>query len=384
MNLSEVKPMKAAIIGCGSISDIFFKNFTERFKIIDLVCCASKGMKSAHNKAAQYGIKACTVEEIMVNPEIELVINVTPAEAHFDIIKSALEAGKHVWTEKEITTSHEKSQELYDLAREKGLWLGSEPDHFLGASWQTAREQIDAGIIGDVTSAFVSVSENMNGVADKLRFINEPAGGIGFDFGIYSVTQLVALFGPAKSVSGVMKTMNPTRRHCDVHNPQFGEEYTYINEDFVAGNITFESGVVATLHFNGNSIMEAPSSFMIYGSMGVLSMPRGAEFSGEITMFRMGNFEPTKVLPVYPFDHDSRGVGAAEMAWAIRTGREPRASAQLGIHCQEILEGMKISGETGRVYEMKSTCNVPKPLPKGYRGAIPLFSYDEEGALVLE
>ena len=137
-------------------------------------------------------------------------------------------------------------------------------------------------------------------------------------------------------------------------------EYTYINEDFVAGNITFESGVVATLHFNGNSIMEAPSSFMIYGSMGVLSMPRGAEFSGEITMFRMGNFEPTKVLPVYPFDHDSRGVGAAEMAWSIRVGREPRASAQLGIHCQEILEGLKISGETEQVYYLKSTCTVPK------------------------
>lgn len=384
MNLSEVKPMKAAIIGCGSISDIFFKNFTQRFKIIDLVCCASKGMKSAQSKAEQYGIKACTVDEIMDNPEIELVVNITPAEQHYSIIKRALESGKHVWTEKEISDTSEHSKELYDLAREKGLWLGSEPDHFLGASWQTAREQIDAGIIGDVTSAFVSVSENMNGVADKLRFINEPAGGIGFDFGIYSVTQLVALFGPAKSVCGVMKTMNPTRRHCDVHHPQFGEEYTYINEDFAAGNITFESGVIATLHFNGNSIMEAPSSFMIYGSAGVLSMPRGAEFSGEMTMFRMGNFEPTKVLPVYPFDHDSRGVGAAEMAWAIRTGREPRAAAQLGIHCQEILEGLKISGETGKVYELKSTCTVPKPLPKGYRGMIPLFSYDEEGALVLD
>ena len=177
--MRQIPAVKTAIVGCGAISDIFFKNFTERFEILNLVSCCSRGRASAEKKANQYGIQASTLEEILADPEIELIVNLTPPGEHYETIKRAFEAGKHVWTEKTITTDFELTKELVSLAQEKNLLFGSEPDHFLGSAWQCAREYLDGGIIGDVTSAVVSVSQNYGVTADRIRFATEPGGGPG-------------------------------------------------------------------------------------------------------------------------------------------------------------------------------------------------------------
>ena len=380
----EKKPVKTAIVGCGSISDIFFQNFKDRFEIIDLVKCCSKGRKSAEAKAQQYGIEASTYEEILADPQIELIVNVTPATQHYSIIKAALEAGKHVYSEKVITPDYRQTRELLELARSKGLLFGSEPDHFLGSAWQCARELIDAGLIGEVTSIDVALSQNISTVAEHLRFVNEPGGGIGFDYGIYTITQLVALLGPAAEVCGIMITQQPDRVYKNIASPGFGDSYTYINENISAATILFRNNAVASIHMNGNSLLEAPASFTIYGTLGVLSMPQGSTFSGDIKLYRAGSFEPTAVLPCHGFDHDSRGVGAAELAWALRLGRTPRADASLGLHCQEIIQGIKTSFETRQFYKLTTECSRPAPLPKGFRklmGPPPWFYFAEEGSL---
>ena len=175
---------------------------------------------------------------------------------HFDVIKAALEAGKHVYTEKVITPDYHLTQELIDLAQEKGLLLCSEPDHFMGSSWQCAREYIDAGIIGNVTSMAATVSQNIGAIADRLRFINEPAGGVAYDFGIYLITQMVSLLGPAKEVCGILATQVSERVHQNVANPDFGNGYTFQNEDMAAAVIRFANGAVAVIHLNGNSIFD--------------------------------------------------------------------------------------------------------------------------------
>ena len=374
--MNSIEPVKTAIVGCGGISDIYFKNFTERFQIIDLVCCCSRGRASAEKKAAQYGIQASTLEEILNDPEIELIVNLTPPGEHYATIKSALEAGKHVYTEKVITP------ELLALAREKGLMFGCEPDHFLGSAWQCAREYIDGGIIGDVSSAVVSVSQNYGVTADRIRFATQKAGGLGYDFGIYLVAQLVALFGPAKEVSGMMLTQRAERVHGDLNHPDFGKTYTYPNEDLATASILFENGAVAVIHINGNSILEGPSTFLVYGTEGVLSLPLAANFSGDMLIYRPGSFAPVPVLPAHGFDHDSRGVGAADLAWALRLGRNPRADAALGLHCFEILHGIDRSFQTRQFYRMTTTCERPAPIPKGHRG-LPGFCFPEESSLVL-
>lgn len=380
--MNGIKPVKTAIVGCGGISDIFFKNFTERFEIIDLVKCCSRGKASADKKAQQYGIESSTLDEILRDGEIELIANLTPPGEHYATIKAALEAGKHVWTEKTVTTDVEQTKELVALAKEKGLYFGCEPDHFLGSAWQCAREYIDGGILGDVTSAVISVSQNYGVTADRIRFATQKGGGPGYDFGIYLVTQLVALLGPAREVSGVMLTQRPERVHGDLKHPDFGERYPYPNEDLATASILFESGAVAVIHINGNSILEGPAPFLLYGTAGVLSLPLSATFSGDMQLYRPGSFAPVSVLPAHGFDHDSRGVGAAELAWALRLGRTPRADAALGLHCQEILHGIEQSFKTRQFYQMTTRVERPAPLPKGTRG-LPGFCFPEESSLVL-
>lgn len=377
----NVKPVKTAIIGCGDISDIYFENLIHRFSIIDLVKCASKGGASAQVKSEKYGIQKSTVEDIMADPEIELIVNLTPAPAHYTLIHQALQSGKHVYTEKVITPESENAKELIELAKSKNLYLCSAPDHFLGSAWQHARDMIDRGMLGTITSVYACVSQDMNVFADRLAFINEPAGGIGFDFGIYLITEMVGLLGPVKGVCGIVETMCPNRIHKQITHPHFGESYTYVNEDMMMGSLKFASGAIGTIHLNGNSILSAPPQFLIYGTEGVLSLPNPGLFSGEMKFFRPGSFEPIDQISAFGFPHNSRGVGVAEMAWALRQNRTARADAQLGSHCLEVLQGLQISSQTRQFYTLQSSCTRPEPLESGYRG-MQTFAFDEEGAIV--
>ena len=129
--------MKTAVVGCGAISDIYLQNMINRFQNIEVVACCAKHFENAKKKAEKYGIKACTYEEILQNTSIEMVVVLTPASTHYELIKQALMAGKHVYTEKTMTVTLEEAKELISLANEKGLYLGSAPDTFLGAALQT-------------------------------------------------------------------------------------------------------------------------------------------------------------------------------------------------------------------------------------------------------
>ena len=379
--LKDTKPVKTAVIGCGDISDIYFQNMIRRFKILDVVKCCSRKGASAEAKAKQYGIEKSTMADILADPEIELIVNLTPAPQHSSIIRAALEAGKHIYTEKVITPDINETKALVALAESKNLYLCCAPDHFLGSAWQCAREIIDSGFIGEVTSVFASIGQNMGSIAERLGFVNEPAGGIGFDFGIYLTTEMVALLGPATEVCGIAQTRFPDRVHRDISHREFGCAYRYNNEDTMIGSIQFANGATGAIHLNGNTIMAAPPLFMIYGTEGILSLPNPGLFSGDVILYRPGSFEPVAQVPAHGFDHNSRGVGVAEMAWAIRQNRPARAAAALGLHCQEILQGIVTSWENHQYYQMTTTCGRPPVLPKGYQG-MESFSFSEEGALV--
>ena len=381
MNIRDMKPVKVAVVGCGRISDIYFENLTKRFKIIQIVKCCSATGTSAERKAKQYGITSCTFEEILADPEIEIVVNLTPTPEHKEIIRRSLEAGKHVYTEKVITPTTEEALELVALAKEKGLYFCSSPEHFMGSAWQCARELIDKGMIGQVTSVHATSNSNTTAFADIFDFLNKPAGGTGHEYGIYLMTVMVSLLGPITDVCGMVRTQFPERMHSQIMHPNFGETYTYTNEDSLMGTLQFASGAVGTIHMNASTVMPLPHEFMIYGTEGALSLPNPGTFSGDVKLYRPGNPEPILVPPAHGLPHDSRGVAVAEMAWAIRMGRPARTEATLGTHCLEVLNGLKVSSDTGTYYQLTTTCERPNPLPSGYMN-IPPLTFLEEGAIV--
>ena len=141
-----MKKIKTAVVGCGSISDIYMTNLTTgKFTVMELVACSDLMADRMQASAAKFGIKAMSLDEICADPEIEMVICLTTPAAHYPIIKQALLAGKHVFSEKMIAVDLEQGKELVQIANEKGLHLGVAPDTFLGASVQTAKYIVDKG-----------------------------------------------------------------------------------------------------------------------------------------------------------------------------------------------------------------------------------------------
>ena len=114
--------MRVGVIGAGAISDIYLENMINKFDQLEVKCVAANHIESAQKKAEKYGIKACTTQEMLDDPEIDLAVVLTPVGAHYGLIKQALLAGKHVYTEKTIADDVDKAKELVALAKEKGLY----------------------------------------------------------------------------------------------------------------------------------------------------------------------------------------------------------------------------------------------------------------------
>lgn len=361
-----MKPMKTAVVGCGAISDIYLQNLIQRFSAVEVVACCSKGGASAQKKAEAYGISAVTLADICADPSIELVVNLTPATEHFAIIRQLLEAGKHVYTEKVLTADLEEAKQLAQLAAQKGLRLGVAPDTFLGGALQTARQLLDQGILGEVTSVQAFVNRDMKSLYPVFRFTTTPGAGIGFDLGIYHLTALLSLLGPVREVCGMTATLHPFGVFEDPTLPEFGQSYPVQNEDMMMACLAFQNGVLGTLHFSGNAIFPECPGLWICGTEGILRVPDPNGFGGELTLQKKG-METPLVLPLnHGFCSNSRGVGCAELVWALRAGRPHRASAEMAVHAVEVLNAVVRSSETKTHQTLHTTFRRPAPLPEGY------------------
>ncbi|MBR5109556.1 MAG: Gfo/Idh/MocA family oxidoreductase [Clostridia bacterium] len=373
-----IKKVKTAVIGCGMISSIYLRNLCRMFSVIDLAAVGNIHKEAAQARAKEFGIpKAMSIEEAAADPEIELAVNLTPAFAHYDVIKRMLKAGKHVYTEKMFTTDLNQSRELVALAAEKGLFLGVAPDTVLGAGIQTAKYLIDTGMIGDVTSVQVCINRNQALNSEFFRFLRGPGGTLPYDVGVYYVGALIALLG---SVTQITAFGNP----APLHEPQAAflnegaEPWQIPGLNTVAASLRFACGAVGSVLFDGNTVGAEQHGFTVYGTRGILKVGDPDKFGDPVTLILPEN-APVQVPFTHGFDgknylgepasfdnYGHRGIGVAEMAWALRRGRpHARLSGEYGLHCQEVLQGMEISAETGKVYEPQSRFEM-KGLKPGY------------------
>ncbi|MFZ4774808.1 MAG: Gfo/Idh/MocA family protein, partial [Terrimicrobiaceae bacterium] len=149
--MSNKSKVRVGIIGCGNISQAYF-NGAKMFEVLEVVACADINPEAAKAKAEENGCVAQTVDELLANPNVDLVINLTLPAVHAAVSLAALQAGKHVHCEKPLAVHLEDAKKVLDLAAEKGLLVGCAPDTFLGAGLQTARKMVDDGWIGRVFS----------------------------------------------------------------------------------------------------------------------------------------------------------------------------------------------------------------------------------------
>ncbi len=352
------KLTRVGVVGCGGISDIYLTNMINRFDGLEVVSCCSLDMEETTKKAEKYGIQASTLDDILMDDSIDIVLNLTPPSAHYGILKKALLAGKNVYTEKALTGNYEQAKELLAIAKEKKLYICSSPDTFLGAGLQTANRAIRDGIIGEVTSCHLSVNRDLNMLREFMPAASDPGAGIYRDLMCYSMTGALGLFGPVKRICGFWDTSRPNRISSR------GDSYTIESENRVTAAMQLESGVQITVNANGDSIWPEIPEFVIYGTKGILYLGDTNTFNGKVMMQKgvagIREISSTKVelveIPfVNDFSDDSRGIGVAEMAAAMKAGRTPLTDASLAAHLVECADALVQSCETDKTITLEST-----------------------------
>ncbi|GHP13275.1 oxidoreductase [Lentilactobacillus fungorum] len=361
----EIEPLNVAIIGCGVISDIYIQSLQDKFKIVNPVACYDRNADKMNAQAEKYHLKALSYEDILADSSIKMVINLTNPAAHYAVTKQALEANKHVFSEKMIAVELEEGQELCRLAKQHHVRLGVAPDTFLGAGIQTAKYIVDKGLIGTPLSAVVSLNRDFDVYADIFPHMNKRGGTLPFDTGCYYMTALASILGPAKRVTSFGRRFRPERIGKRVDKPWFGEKSEVEDDNIMAAAVEYVNGTLVTVHFNSENILTEVPQLDIYGTDGILNMGDPNNFDS-LNYLQKSQNEKT----AFPFTHgyreNSRGLGAAEMAWSIMKNRPHRASMEMAYHVFELIHGMYLSAKSGQIYDLKSTFDQPATLPTGY------------------
>ena len=370
----KVKPVKTAVIGCGMISSIYLSNLKERFSIIDLVGCSDLVEEKSRAQAEKYGIRQMTNEEILSNPEIELVLNLTYPTSHFEVSKSILEAGKHCYSEKIMCITDEEADCLDELRKKNNVMFTIAPDTILGSGMQLARYVIDKGLIGKpiMANAYLARSYQLikSEEEDAYRKFSVmcEGGGIPYDMGGYYLHQLFNMFGPASRVCGFSKTRNQNRPYLNPLNSNFNDSFFVNTPNTISASLEFDCGVWANLAITSDCCT-TENQFCVIGTEGILNIGDPNEF-GDKTSILKSSGEYVELPKFFPFSENSRGVGAADMAWALRTGRPSRLSFEMGRHTLEVINAIKVCDDTNEVQLLKTKFERPKPLStEFYSGA---------------
>jgi len=280
--------VKVAIIGCGNISDIYLQNMTGVFENLEVAAVADIIHERADEKAAEYqGVKSMPVDELLADEGIEIVVNLTIPNAHAEVARRAVEAGKSVYNEKPLTIKREEAARLLETAAKKEVLVGGAPDTFLGAGYQTCRKLIDDGWIGEPVAATAFMTcHGHESWHPAPEFYYKIGGGPMFDMGPYYLTALVTLLGPAKRVTGSARITFPERTITS--RPLYGKVVEVEVPTHVAGVVDFESGAVATVITSFDVWAANLPRIEIYGSEGSLSCPDPNTFGGPVRLSGRG------------------------------------------------------------------------------------------------
>lgn len=381
------------VIGCGTISGIYLANMTQHFENLDVISCADMYMEKAVQTKEAFGLrKAYSVDELLADEEIDIVVNLTIPAAHHEINMKALLAGKNVYCEKPLALNLAEANESVALAAKKGLLLGAAPDTFLGAGIQTCRRLLDEGAVGEVqsfTANFMSPGVDLWHPAPDFYY--KKGAGPMMDMGPYYLTALVTLLGPVKRLSCFAKSSGAQRviqgRQVDV------EVFTSY-----AATVELCSGVVGSINTSWDAWYSGMPCMEIYGSEGMISVPDPNMFGGPVQIFtpeetiekaKAGTTPLEKLIGMigvsknireeplrYPVDDaprcNMRGFGVSDMASALLSGRPSRINAGLSRHVTEVLSSFDVCAREGIVYDVKTNCERPAPLPEG----LPLWAVD--------
>jgi predicted dehydrogenase len=356
--------VKIGIVGCGNISQAYLDT-AKSFPILEVVALADLDLERARAKAAQFNAKACTVAELLADPAVQIVVNLTVPKAHVEITTAALEAGKHVFNEKPLAVTFEDGKKIIQLAKQKKLRVGCAPGTFLGGGLQTCRKLIDDGIIGKpVAATGFMTTPGHESWHPSPEFYYEVGGGPMMDMGPYYLTALANMLGPVRRVTGSAAILKPER--VIASEPKKGKRIQVETPDHITGILDYENGAVVTL-MTSFAVWAAQLPFIeIYGTHGSMSVPDPNSLGGPVRLKLAGEKEWHEAPLTHGHSGPGKwGIGVADMAYAIRSGRPHRATGENALHVLEVMHAFLAASEKGKHVKIKTSYSRPAPLPGG-------------------
>jgi predicted dehydrogenase len=365
------KVLGVGIIGCGNISTTYL-GLAPLFKGIEIRACADINAEAAEARAAEYGIRAQSVEELLAADDIDLVVNLTVPAVHYAVSAQVLDAGKHVFSEKPFVLSLEEGRDLAERAARKGLRVGSAPDTFLGGAHQLARHLIEDGAAGRITGGTCHVlSPGMEHWHPNPDFFFKPGGGPILDLGPYYISNLVQLIGPVVRVAAMSSIPSPERKITS--EPRHGEMIKVETPTTIHAVLEFANGAVVTLGASWDVKTHGHRPMELYGTEASLIVPDPNFFGGTVELIGQGG--EARDLPAWdhplgiPNEEHKQGMmanyrttGLADMALSILENRPHRCSLEFALHVVDVMTAILRSGETGAFIRPTTRCEQPAPL----------------------
>ena len=371
------KVFKVGLIGCGHIAETYFRA-EKYFNNIKIIKCADINLKAARKCSKEYGIKFLSVNEILKDQEVEIILNLTIPKAHYEISKKALLNGKHVYSEKPLAINLKDGKELLKISRRKKLYLGNAPDTFLGGGIQKSKELVEKNAIGKIklgnaVFAFPGIESyhpNPEPWFAKLE------GGPVIDMGPYYITALVNLLGPAKKVSG--RIINGSKYRTIGIGPKKGRKFKVNCPTTYLSTITFKNNTVIRLTLSFDVIAHQRNHIELYGEKGSMIVPDPNMFGGSVfTCKKLGdNWKEFKTTKMHlgkinirtqssraneaPTNANYRGAGLSEMAYSIEKKRKHLCNGEISLHVLDIITSIMKASKSGVNQLIKTECVKPK------------------------
>ena len=372
-----VKIFKVGLIGCGHIAETYFRahKYFNNFRITK---CADINHLAAKKCASTYKIKALSVENLLKDKEIEIILNLTVPKAHFEVSKKALLNNKHVYTEKPMAINLKDGKELLKISKRNKLYIGNAPDTFLGGGNQKSKEILEKNYIGKINLGNIIFA--YPGVQsyhpNPEPWFAKKEGGPVIDMGPYYLTALVNLLGPAKQVWGSFM-WNKKKRIIGI-GPRKGRSIKVLCPTTYLGTIFFSSGAIIRFTLSFDVIAHHRNHIELYGSKGSILVPDPNMFGGSVYTCKKlgGTWKEHKTNKMFlgkinirqkslraneaPINANYRGVGLAEMAYCIQNKKKHRCNGELSFHVLDIIQSIMKAARKRKRISIKSTCKIPK------------------------
>jgi predicted dehydrogenase len=348
------------IIGCGNISGAYLNSMAQ-FPVLDIRALADLRLDAARAAAAPRNLRACTVDELLRDDSIDIVVNLTTPGAHVEVGLQAIAAGKHVHSEKPLGLNVADASRLLDAAARLGLRVGCAPDTFLGGGHQACRQLVDAGAIGRAvagTAFFMCPGHERWHPAPAFYYA--AGGGPMLDMGPYYITALVNLIGPVARVTGIASRAHAQRTITS--EPLRGQAIAVEVSTHIAGTLEFANGAVVSIATSFDVPVHRHAPIELYGTEASLLVPDPNRFGGPVELARAGGSWQTQPIEHRYADGNHRGIGVADLAYALRDGAPQRCSGELALHVLEVMEAFQVSSDGGRHVTIHSRPSRPAAL----------------------